>query len=247
VNHYIVVGAGGTASYLIPALHRYLRSAHELDFLMVVIDGDTVEATNLDRQAHAPDSVGLNKAEALCAGYGNTLPVKAYLGPDNIDQLIREGTTVIITVDNYPCRARIAERANTLSDITIINAGNEEHTGSVQLWKRVNGEDITPPITFLHPEINMDGEDRAAMTCQQVAALPGGGQTALANMLAAGWIMTALNHNANAPSNEPQWHEVHFDALSGVVEPIDYRSTKAWTKFKQSSSSEQSQQPQSSA
>lgn len=229
MNHFLMVGAGGTASYLMPILHRYLLSTYESDFLLAVIDNDVIGIENLARQAHEPSNVGVNKAVALCNGRTQTIPISAYLGPDNIDTLIQPGTTVIITVDNFPCRARIEAKALSLPDVTIINAGNEEHTGSVQLMVRRDGDNITPPIGFLHPEISGPGEDRALMTCEAISALPGGGQTAIANQTAATFTMVALNHLHQTPS--PRWHEVQFDALTGEVEMIDYRETKAWNLF----------------
>jgi hypothetical protein len=248
MNNYICVGAGGTASYLFPILHRWLTSEHGDDFLLVVIDGDTITANNLARQNHAATSVGANKARALCHNVPNTMAVPEYLGANNIARLIPEDSVVLITVDSVTCRARIEDHAKTLQNVTIINAGNEEHTASVQLWVRESGDDITPPIGFLHPEITYAGDDRSEMSCEDVAELPGGGQTALANYTSANGIMLALNHRKYAPSTEIRWHEVHFDTVTGEVEPIDYRSTKAWSLFSSSPESpSSSQSPQDSS
>ena len=241
MNHFLMVGAGGTGSYLMPILHRYLVSTYGEDFLLAVIDNDVIGVENLARQAHEPSHVGVNKAVALCQGRANTIPISAYLGPDNIDTLIQAGSTVIITVDNMPCRARIEAKALSLPNVTVINAGNEEHTGSVQLMVRRANENVTPPIGFLHPEIAAPGEDRALMTCEAIAALPGGGQTAIANQTAATFSMVALNHLHQ--NTALRWHEVQFDALTGEVEMIDYRETKAWTLFNSSDSSEASSSP----
>lgn len=231
MNHFLLVGAGGTATYLMPGLHRFLKSTYGKDFLLAIVDGDSVEAGNLERQAHGNDSVGQNKAEALHTAYPEqTVAVPVYLGDKNIDKLIQEGTTVLITVDNFPCRVRIENHVKKLKAATVINAGNEMHTGSVQIWQRTDNKDITPPLGFLHPEMTMEGPDRANMTCQQVAALPGGGQTAIANQMAAAFMLQTLNMLAAAPAKLP-WHEVHFDNAKGLVEPIDYRETRAWKEF----------------
>lgn len=237
MNHYLLVGAGGTASYLFPTLHRWLRDQHNEDFLLAVIDGDTIKTHNLARQNHNPTAIGQPKARAIVHGYPHTVAIIEYLGPENIDRYIQEGTTVIITVDNMPARARIQDRANQLSDVTVINAGNEEYTASAQIWLREEGVNVTPPIGFLHPDIAYTGEDRALMSCDQIEALPGGGQTAIANQASATAIMAALNSNKFAPHGQIKWHELHFDTQRGEVEAIDYRSTKAWNLFSTSSAS----------
>lgn len=232
MNHYLLVGGGGTASYLMPGLHRYLLSEHNDDFLLAIVDGDGVETDNLQRQAHSADAVGMNKAEALHRAFPrNTKAIPAYLGEKNIDKLIQNGTTVLITVDNFPVRKRIEQHASKLDNVVVINAGNELNTGSVQLWDRRDGKDITPPIGFMHPEMTLDGPDRAKMTCAAIAKLPSGGQTAAANDQAASFILQAL---ILARSQNYPWHEMHFDLSKGLYEPIDYRDTKAWKTFSQS-------------
>lgn len=231
MKHFLVVGAGGTASYLLPGLYRYLASTYGDDFLLQIVDGDHVDEGNLARQAHDGASVGINKARALATQYlPQTQGIAAYLGPKNIDKLIQNGTTVLITVDNFPCRKRIEQHAAKLRDVTVINGGNELHSGSVQLWLRQKGKDKTPPIGFLHPEISMDGEDRATMTCAAIAKLPGGGQTAAANMQTAAFMLSGLI-TLDQRGDKMPWHELHFDISTGEIDAIDYRDTKAWKSF----------------
>lgn len=233
MREFVLVGAGGTASYLMPALHRWLLSTFKDDFTLLIIDGDVVENGNLTRQNHTLSAVGKNKAEALREAYPqHTIAIKTYLSDKNIDKVIKEGSTVLITVDNWPCRKRIETHAATLQDVVVINAGNELYTGSVQVSIRQKGKDITPPMGFLHPEITNTGEDRAKMTCAAVAALPGGGQTAIANQATATFILLALNMLEEKA--KLTWHEFHFDAAKGILESIDYRETKAWKNYSSS-------------
>ena len=230
MNHYLLVGAGGTASYLIHGLHRYLVSEHGDDFTLAIVDGDAVESGNLARQVHAIEAVGMNKAEAMHTAYPHrTIAITEYLGEKNIDKLIQDGTTVLITVDNWPVRKRIENHVAALKNAIVINGGNELHTGSVQVWDRTDGKDVTPPIGFLHPEMTLDGPDRAKMTCAAIAKLPGGGQTAIANMKAAAFMLEAL---MLARAKNYPWHEKHFDLTKGLDEPIDYRDTKAWKSYR---------------
>ena len=62
----IVVGAGGTGTYFLKEVSRYLAAAdREKIARMLIVDGDTVERKNLSRQAFTSDDIGRNKAEVM--------------------------------------------------------------------------------------------------------------------------------------------------------------------------------------
>lgn len=243
MKNYLMVGAGGTGTHLLPALHQYLTTLHSKDkseWMLYIIDGDVVEQKNLKRQRFAPGHVTMNKAEAAALTLGDKDHVKAYpeyLTEENLTRFIRDGDTVFICADNFTVRAHIEQHARTLDNVTVINGGNEKWDGSVQLWVREKGQDVTPRIGYLHPEIRVaESEDRAAMTCVQAAALPGGEQTLIANLTSATWMLTALwrrdtNGHVLSKKQEPgplTWTEVQFDALHGTVEHIDQRLSSYW-------------------
>lgn len=58
-THYLI-GAGGVGSWLLPKLSRISQ-----DDEIIVVDGDTLEEKNLDRQLFSTDQIGVNKALAL--------------------------------------------------------------------------------------------------------------------------------------------------------------------------------------
>ncbi len=60
--HIYIIGAGGVASYLLPALIKTFRPTH-----LTLVDADILEERNLDRQLFMPDQIGMLKAEALMA------------------------------------------------------------------------------------------------------------------------------------------------------------------------------------
>jgi hypothetical protein len=76
------------------------------------------------------------------------------------------------------------------------------------------------------------------MTCAQAAALPGGEQTQIANMMTATWMLTALWRAhimayALAKRQMPTsrtWTELQFDIRYGWIEFIDWRVTRHWNK-----------------
>jgi molybdopterin/thiamine biosynthesis adenylyltransferase len=240
MQNYIMVGAGGTGTHLLHPLHAYLAAHHKDDeWMLFILDGDVVEEKNLQRQLFAPGMVTLNKAEAAASTLFDIPHVRAYpeyLSEENISRFIQEGDIVLICADNMVVRKRIEDHARTLTNVVVINAGNEKHSGSVQLYVRRDGKDVTPRIGYLHPEVTAEGPDRAEMTCAQAAALPGGEQTIIANMQAATWMLTALWRYDNdlyelAECSEPSpatWTELQFDAWDGYVEHIDMRMASNW-------------------
>jgi molybdopterin/thiamine biosynthesis adenylyltransferase len=196
---YILIGAGGTGSILFPLLYRYLATYYEHredDYSLTVIDGKEVSASKLGRQLFAGRFAGNPKASALIEQYeadpSVVIAVPRYLGADNIDG-IREHSVVLIAADNFPVRMRIQERAQALQDVTIINGGNEMTDGSLQLYVRRDGGDITPPMSQGHPELLVDDErDPAALSCEQIAELPSGEQTIVANAMSATAMLNGL-------------------------------------------------------
>lgn len=230
---YILIGAGGTGSHFVGPALAYLDSYHReqgSEWQFVVIDGDNYESKNLSRQLFDPGLVSSNKAEAMAQMY-NRYPVIAvprFIGKDDLDTMMDEGDIVFIGADNHSIRALVQERAQALQNAVVINAGNEMHDGTVQLYVREGGADQTPPLTFLHPEIVFVGsEDRSAMSCQQAAALPGGGQLILANQQAASWMLAAL-WRYHGGQWRTGWTELNFDLLEGTVHHIDMRERRGW-------------------
>lgn len=232
---YIQIGAGGTGTHLIAPMLAYLESFHKQgdEWQYVIIDGDNYDEGNLARQLFDPGMVASNKAQAMAQMY-NRFPVIAvprFIGKEDLATMMNEGDTVFVCADNHSIRALVQDRALELRDSTVINAGNEMHDGNVQLFVRRNKKNETPPITFLHPEIVYVGEeDRAPMSCQQAAALPGGGQLILANQQAASWMLTALYRLHYSASVPLSWTEVQFDLLAGTVHHLDMRERRGWKR-----------------
>jgi molybdopterin/thiamine biosynthesis adenylyltransferase len=220
---------------LLPNLHRYLSAHHRGgDWMLYIIDGDVVEEKNLDRQSFAPGDVTATKASASAAKLRDTEHVKSYseyLGEENMARFIKDADTVLICVDNMTVRKRIEEHVLTLDNATVINGGNEKYDGSVQLWVREKGRNLTPRLSYLHPEVKVaEGADRAAMTCAQAAALPGGEQTIIANLQSATWMLTALwrahqglFRTIEETGLDRTWTELQFDPIAGKVDHIDWR------------------------
>jgi len=179
----------------------------------------------------------INKAEAILMMYPGhpIVAISRYIGKADIENMIQDGDVVLICADNHSVRALIADHAKTLDNIVVVNAGNEITDGTVQLWIREAGKNLTPPITYGHPEIKFVSEDdRSEMDCLTAAKLPGGEQTLLANMTAATYMLTALNrwHTQawEAKGHGPGWTELTFDFITGEVHHLDMRTRRNWAR-----------------
>lgn len=230
MNRYVMVGAGGTGTHLLHPLINYLNTHHGKDYELGIIDGDEVEEKNLARQLFNPSDILVNKARAAVTPFSNlrnVIAVPEYLGDTNISRFITEGSVVLIAVDNFPVRSKIEQHCLTLQNVVVINGGNEEDSGSCQIWIRKDGINTTPVLSFLHPEINSGGVDRAELSCQEVAQLPGGEQLIIANMASAMWMLTALMdyHRENT-----SWTELQFDLPTGASYAMDHRERKGWAQ-----------------
>lgn len=232
---YVLVGAGGTGSLLYPPLLRYLGAYHrnrDENFVVAVIDGDHVEAKNLERQMFAGNLIDENKAEALVAQYGGqeSRALAEYLSDENLERRIHERDTVLIAADNYDVRRRIEAHARTLSDITVINGGNERSDGTLQLYLRRDGEDVTPRLSFQHGEIlTPSPHDPTTLDCLTRAQLPGGEQTIIANFASASWMLAGLAAVHAYEQGQPlDWHELNFDLVTGRARSVDWRGIDGW-------------------
>jgi len=227
---YALIGAGGTGTLLLPPLVRYLRTHHgNADWLLALIDGDTVEEHNLARQMFNAYDVDTTKASAAAASADDphVIGIDHFVTDENVAQLIGNGTTVLIAADNYAVRSRIERHVLTIPNAIVINGGNEVLNGSCQIWVRKRGRNVTPPLSFLHPEIHGPSDDPALLSCLERAALPGGEQTIIANMASALWMLTALH---KAVTGDIRWNDLNFDLMPGLVEPLDTKPRRGWTQ-----------------
>jgi len=153
INEVVVIGCGGTGSYVIPGIARLLYSMKQQNKkipTLTLIDADQVENKNLIRQNFSPGDVGRNKAEALATRYANAFGLEiayqtTYLEKEgdirNLFSSSDGGTLLIGCVDNIRTRFSIREAirtyTNSYKNVYWIDTGNEEETGQVVLSARI--------------------------------------------------------------------------------------------------------------
>lgn len=192
----VIVGCGGTGSWLIDPLMRYLNSLERYDGSIVLCDGDSYSAGNVHRQSFDTDAIGVNKAvhhaELLKARYAhlNINYVDEYLSAESMDAF-DDHTIFINCTDNHAARKIIEDYVDSLRNSYHICCGNEMTRGQVQISGKNNGWRTMPSIYSKYPEFNTLNGDRSKMSCEELGQLPSGGQVITANFMAAS---IALNY-----------------------------------------------------
>ena len=141
----VLVGCGGTGSWLAPHLVRIARLFHDLHGIeprVVFIDKDRVEERNTYRQNFVPAEIGRNKAEALAIRYGLSACTeiiassKPFAVSDYQHGYTEENTLGIFAgcVDNAAARRELEQtlllwRQNRFN--VLVDCGNNKRSGQV--------------------------------------------------------------------------------------------------------------------
>jgi hypothetical protein len=231
-----VIGAGGIGTKLLDPLCQFLNyyipptdptaTEDEINnsrFELTIIDGDTFEQRNRERQDFY--NFG-NKAEVKAAelmrkyDMVNIRAIPEYINNGNINQLIQEDDIILVCVDNHDTRAMIARKVATMQNVVLISGGNGYHTGDILTNIRIAGENYTPAITRYHSEIEEgDGQHPQTLGCEALhQAEP---QLLFANMGAA-WLMCCRFYTICILCQIDRVCENDFDTLTGEVAVKQY-------------------------
>ena len=217
-KNIFVVGVGGTGSFLMPVVMRYLASRTDVnkELLVKIIDGDKYDEGNFARQEFAHSRVGRNKAEVQEEIYQRKFPaltissVPEYLGSSNIEMIV-DGSIIFCCVDNHFCRNLLSKHCQTLNNVILISRGNEHVDGNVQSYFKIDGKEMNHPIEYRHPEIERTNDgDRSEMSCEELHNLPSESQVIFANAMS-GTLMACLFYSYIADKNPWRIDDIFFD------------------------------------
>jgi molybdopterin/thiamine biosynthesis adenylyltransferase len=217
----ILIGCGGIGSQLLLPLCRYLAHRPEPRPLLVLVDGDTFEAGNLNRQACTRSDLGMNKAEALARVARDTGVACQAIGErvdeTNVRHIVREGDIVLLAVDNHRTRALVDRHVASLDNGTLISGGNDETDGNVQLVRRRDGWSVDGHLTEIHPEIGeaAEMEEQREPGCQVMAAERP--QLLVTNLMVASAMLNALWQVVERGS--VPYSEVFLDVIQNIARP----------------------------
>ena len=146
----ILVGCGGTGSWLAPAVARIgklLQDGYQKKVEILFFDPDTVEEKNIFRQNFFFAEIGKNKAEALATRYAMAwgLNIQYFEREFSWEKKLGEDfsgnelTIIIGCVDNSRARLSIDKLGTNrvLKDFWWLDCGNEKNTGQVVFGKLV--------------------------------------------------------------------------------------------------------------
>lgn len=142
-----VIGCGGVGSWLAEALSRLGNPSS-----IILVDGDTLEEKNLDRQLFSQSDIGKNKAMALSAKLKTQFSDQWY----HEHNFQHEPTDWLFgCVDNNPGRDMVL-RACDNSRCKAIIAANETHSSEAYVYlPEWRGTRLDPRVYY--PEITSDG------------------------------------------------------------------------------------------
>lgn len=193
-----IIGAGGVGSYLAPVMCM-LAGPKEV----TIVDGDTLERKNLNRQLFTENQIGLNKAEALAKVYGCAAIPKWYSAAM---MQHTDDDWLIGVVDNHPARLAILNTCDMWRCRSIFGA-NEVHSSEAYHYQPDWRDTSLDPRSY-YPEISQDksNDPRAALIGCTGEAQVANRQLVTANFMAAAlvshlyvvWAMEARKMEADA-------------------------------------------------
>ncbi len=167
-----IIGLGGIGSILSEHLCRFLNFQRNIISNVILIDGDSYEEKNLERQVF--QRLG-NKAEIKKTELTyrfDRIDFSAcpeFINSDTIKNIINNGDIIFLAVDNHKTRKIVSDYVSTLNDIVLFSGGNELTDGNVQLYLKKGGIDLTPKLTTYHPEIeNPQDKLPEELSCQEL-------------------------------------------------------------------------------
>lgn len=167
-----VIGLGGIGSVLVGRLARYLEYSFHDSVFLTLIDGDSYEVKNRERQDFK--RIG-NKASVQVQElmeYSNflTKSIREYTTKDTVSEHIQDGDVIFLCVDNHKTRKIVSEYCGTLENVTLISGGNDITDGNVQIYVRKEGQDLTPSLTAYHREIQTPADKSPdEMSCEELS------------------------------------------------------------------------------
>ncbi len=154
----VMIGCGGTGSWLAPhivRIARLLQEAREQQVSIAFCDHDRVEAKNVFRQNFCEAEIGKSKAVALAQRYGHAWGIPVVAIDQRFDRTIAsrnnfapsyndQQTTVFITsVDNNSARHEVAKLCKSWP-IWWVDIGNLKTAGQVAVGRELFEKEQSP-------------------------------------------------------------------------------------------------------
>lgn len=198
VSNVVIVGCGGVASWMIAPLVKLLAQSEHKPRL-VLIDGDTIEERNLERQWFFDSDIGENKAIAMME---RAVDGKYSGDFDAIGHYYSDGTMLPVggmslflgCADNHAARRAILNAVDRNQGWAII-AGNEYTEAEAYYYEQGMKDSPVDPRVY-YPAILTDntGDPLRPRGCTGAAAIAAP-QLVLANFSAANHMLWLVYHH----------------------------------------------------
>ena len=228
-----IIGGGGVGGIVARYLSLFLVSV-ERELRLVLIDGDSFEATNASRMFFAKCG---NKAtvlrdellQHLADSKLSVMAIEEFITPSNIATLLHNGDIIILAVDNHATRKLVNDYVvSELSDAVLISGGNDGVEdgrrgtyGTVQIYVRRDGRDLMPSLSQYHPEIEKP-EDRLPSEQGCVALFASVPQILFTNLMTASCILNTFWLHICGALKYP---ELAFDIADALMSPVELSAT----------------------
>lgn len=199
------IGLGGISEGWLPAVLLYQQTGVLKLTRILLVDGKMFADHNRSRQYFR---TARNKAEERKAVWSAVYPdtplysVAMFVDRQNVGQLVRDESVVLVSPDNHPTRVLISDYVEALDNVLLIAGGNDAITttggqSGTQGWAtvhcRVGGHTVTPPVTRYHEDLRRSEEKLPTeMSCVELAQA--GQPQLLATNLFVGQVMGWLLH-----------------------------------------------------
>jgi molybdopterin/thiamine biosynthesis adenylyltransferase len=207
-----MIGMGGVGTIVANSVSRYLNFSKNGNHKITLVDGDSYEPKNAERQLF--QTYG-NKAETKCnelaTQFDNILydSIPVFVNSFNSSRVIQDGDVVFMAVDNHKSRKIVSDRCKEIDNVILISGGNEFEDGNVQIYIKKEGRELTPAIDKYHPEIrnpmNNSPEDLSCEELQQSAP-----QLFFMNMMIATYMCAAFY---NTTEKDKYHSDVYVDLV----------------------------------
>ena len=174
----VVVGSGGTGTYFLKEFSRFIQGGHRSINKMTIVDGDTVEEKNMERQAFSQEDVGFNKATVMADVLSSAFELKwgafsKYLTTlDELKDVLGSSTStplIIGCVDNHACRMLLEKFFEESRDCIYLDSANEFSTGEVIFAYKKGGKVISPCRSYYYPEVASNSNKKVTeMSCEEL-------------------------------------------------------------------------------
>jgi len=225
-KYVYLVGVGGTGSHLADPLVRLLTYHDNGTRNITIIDGDSYEDKNTDRQIFDTQFNGKNKAFATAERLGleTIKPIADFIDKDKFTKLLQKHSSiddnflVIMAVDNAATRHAIITAVDDRkhANFVLISPGNSFDSGQVVIYARQDRENLT-----VHPFAKYQNlaepQDTIPVMAEGCAFMtPSEPQLITANASAAlGTLLTV-----SAMLDDKNWYEeLHFSCRKMKMKP----------------------------